>query len=66
MAYYEGLREHLERSYRTIASDEHAIVYDLAGGGIELGEPDVQVGSELIQPHAAALVARGRLSLPER
>ncbi len=63
LAYYEGLREHLERSYRTIASDEHAIVYDLAGVGIELGEPDVEVSSELVrtlQPLSLGAAARYR------
>ena len=63
LAYYEGLREHLERSYRTIASDEHAIVYDLAGDGIEPGEPDVEVSSELIrtlQPSSLGAASRYR------
>jgi glycosyltransferase involved in cell wall biosynthesis len=31
LAYYEGFREHLDSAYRRIRSDEHAIIYDLAG-----------------------------------
>src|SRR5205807_444783 len=31
LGYYEGLHRHLDAAYRRIRSDEHVIVYDLAG-----------------------------------
>jgi glycosyltransferase involved in cell wall biosynthesis len=31
LAYYEGFQKHLDSAYRRIRSDEHAIIYDLAG-----------------------------------
>jgi sulfotransferase family protein len=40
LAYYPGLREHLDAAYRGIRRDEHAIVYDLTGLGMHRSPHD--------------------------